>query len=179
MLRSDERNDHNCENCQAQPRPKAEINTFYESLPRMLILQMQYEYDMVGNDLVKAKGSVPLPLELQCFCVECNDGQPKENHKYHLNSIVMHAGWTSETGHYSTIARHLNSGGNNERCCRIKMNTGAIRGKNLRETWLKCNDVFITFISQEFMNNILRNGIQKPQLVFYARNDIVTEVQNN
>lgn len=174
------RGEHNCENCPAQPRPTAEFNTSYELLPRLLILQMQFEFDMVGNDYIKAKGQVPLPLELQCFCVKCKDGQPNENHKYHLNSIVMHVGLSSAGGRYFTFVRHLNPNGNNESCCRIKMNTGAIRGKNLRQTWLKCNDTIITAITQDdMMNNILRNEMQKPHLVFYARNDIVAEVHND
>lgn len=175
MLRRNERNEYNCENCQAQPRPKAEINTSYEVLPRLLILQMQFEFDVVGNEYVKAKGLVPLPLELQCFCLECKDGRPNDNHKYHLNSIVVHVGVSTEGGHYFTFVRHLNPGGNNESCCRIKINAGSIRGKNLRETWLKCNDTNITVISKDDMENIFRNEIHKPHLIFYARNDIVAQ----
>lgn len=169
MSRSDERNEYNCENCQAQPQPNAEINTSYELLPRLLILQLQFSI----------KDLAPLPLELQCFCVECKDGQPNANHKYHLNSIVVHSGFSSEGGHYFAFVRHLNTGGNNEHCCRIRMNTGVIRGKNLRETWLKCDDTKISVISKDDMDNILRNVALKPHLVFYARNDIVTEVRNN
>lgn len=174
MLRSSELDEHNCENCQAQLRPKAEIHTSYESLPRLLILQMQYEFNVIGDEYRKADGLVPLPLELECFCVECKDGQ--RHHKYHLNSVVMHVGEKYDSGHYFTCVRHLNPGGNNDSCCRIKLNTGAIRGKNLRETWLKCDDEIITVLSQGDMDNILRNENQKPYLVFYARNDIVTEV---
>ncbi|KAG8228740.1 hypothetical protein J437_LFUL007075 [Ladona fulva] len=92
----------------------------YESLPRLLILQLKrfsaQPSEHVGSHLgsriwpmtcmYKVKNYMPTPLTLDCFCETCRlseTGTPP--HSYRLYGVIMHIGSTIASGHYVSYVR--------------------------------------------------------------------------
>lgn len=69
----------------------------------------------------KINNHMPTPLNLQCFCEECNiaadqakygpssssnnSKEPPQRHVYNLYSVIMHQGATMTAGHYVAYTR--------------------------------------------------------------------------
>ncbi|KAK7788598.1 hypothetical protein R5R35_012693 [Gryllus longicercus] len=75
----------------------------YETLPRLLVLQLKRFSSTFGSMVCMSKVNdyMPTPLKLACFCENCCS-LPEEQrpHQYQLYGVIMHLGATIASGHY-------------------------------------------------------------------------------
>ncbi|XP_014217502.1 ubiquitin carboxyl-terminal hydrolase 1-like [Copidosoma floridanum] len=93
----------------------------FPSLPRLLVLQLK-RFSTAAGSMEKINHHMPTPLNLQCFCEECNiitdqlrygssssssvpAKDPSQRHVYNLYSVIMHQGATMTAGHYVAYTR--------------------------------------------------------------------------
>ncbi|XP_069682403.1 ubiquitin carboxyl-terminal hydrolase 1 [Periplaneta americana] len=75
----------------------------YETLPKLLVLQLKRFSSTFGSMVCMSKVNdyMPTPLTLACFCEQCcplpEDQRP---HHYELFGVIMHLGATIASGHY-------------------------------------------------------------------------------
>lgn len=75
----------------------------YETLPKLLVLQLKRFSSTFGSMVCMSKVNdyMPTPLTLACFCEQCcpipEDQRP---HRYELFGVIMHLGATIASGHY-------------------------------------------------------------------------------
>lgn len=163
-----------CEKCKKVTTAK-QANA-YPSLPKIMIFHLKFVNENSAGSSTKVTGHIPMPLELDCFCCSCRNGDSNPVHKYHLNAVVVHIGRNCSTGHYIAFVRPLaspdgkSSNKMQKYCCQVDFNP-------IDKKWLKCNDNFVNVFDWSSMQRFFRDNIYRtPHLLFYARNDMVVEV---
>jgi len=75
----------------------------YETLPKLLVLQLKRFSSTFGSMVCMSKVNdyMPTPLTLACFCEQCCPlSEEKRPHHYELFGVIMHLGATIASGHY-------------------------------------------------------------------------------
>lgn len=128
-----ETNKYWCETCLRYNEAKRSVR--YESLPRLLTLQLKRFSSSYGSVISKVIDFMPTPLNLSCFCEECShqpDSQRK--HRYQLFGVIMHLGATMASGHYVAYVRGRDAAGDYEHCTRGKRKTASLSGANSKHS---------------------------------------------
>ncbi|XP_063230219.1 ubiquitin carboxyl-terminal hydrolase 1 [Bacillus rossius redtenbacheri] len=95
-----------CEQCLRYNEARRSV--CYETLPRLLVLQLKRFSSTFGSMVCMSKVNdyMPTPLRLACFCEKCLLLPEEERpHEYELYGVIMHLGATIASGHYVAYVR--------------------------------------------------------------------------
>lgn len=99
----------------------------FESLPKLLTLQIKRFSSGYGSVVSKVNEHMPTPLRLGCFCEDCvTERGPQPDHEYSLYSVIMHLGATMASGHYVAYVRPRNFSMDYESCKRERKKTASL-----------------------------------------------------
>ncbi|XP_075231641.1 ubiquitin specific protease 1 [Lycorma delicatula] len=121
-----ETNKYWCEQCLRYNEAKRSVR--YESLPRLLTLQLKRFSSSYGSVVSKVIDHMPTPLTLSCFCEECIQSENHSPHRYELFGVIMHLGATMASGHYVAYVRGRDTSSDYEHCTRDKRKTASLSG---------------------------------------------------
>lgn len=116
-----------CEQCLRYNEAKRCVR--FETLPRLLILQLKRFSSGFGSVVSKVNEHMPTPLVLSCFCEKCMELEENERpHRYELYGVIMHLGATMASGHYVTYVRGRDTTIDCAHCTRDKRKTASLSG---------------------------------------------------
>lgn len=99
----------------------------FESLPKLLTLQIKRFSSGYGSVVSKVNEHMPTPLRLGCFCEGCEKlGSPSPDHEYSLYSVIMHLGATMASGHYVAYVKPRDFSTDYESCNRERRKTASL-----------------------------------------------------
>ncbi|KAL1140878.1 hypothetical protein AAG570_000806 [Ranatra chinensis] len=116
-----------CEQCLRYNEAKRCVK--FETLPKLLTLQIKRFSSGFGSVVSKVNEHMPTPLTLGCFCESCQTsgtGHPIEQHQYHLYGVIMHLGATIASGHYVAYVKARDSSADYEACTRDRRKTASL-----------------------------------------------------
>ncbi|XP_034249058.1 ubiquitin carboxyl-terminal hydrolase 1 [Thrips palmi] len=122
-----------CEHCLRYNEARRSVR--YETLPRLLTLQMKRFSSTFGSMVCMSKVNdfMPTPLILDCFCEECLEAVSKEQgvkHRYQLYGVIMHLGATIASGHYVAYVRASDPISEYRSCDKDKRKTASLIATN-------------------------------------------------
>ncbi|KAK9512094.1 hypothetical protein O3M35_000595 [Rhynocoris fuscipes] len=123
-----------CEQCLRYNEAKRCVK--FETLPKLLTLQIKRFSSGFGSVVSKVNEHMPTPLVLGCFCEECQQANQSTNnnnssninpeHQYHLYGVIMHLGATMASGHYVAYVKARDSSVDYESCTRERRKTASL-----------------------------------------------------
>uniref|UniRef100_A0A023F2R3 Putative ubiquitin carboxyl-terminal hydrolase 1-like protein n=1 Tax=Triatoma infestans TaxID=30076 RepID=A0A023F2R3_TRIIF len=112
-----------CEQCLRYNEAKRCVK--FETLPKLLTLQIKRFSSGFGSVVSKVNEHMPTPLILGCFCEECQTTN-NTDHQYHLYGVIMHLGATMASGHYVAYVKARDSSVDYDSCTRERRKTASL-----------------------------------------------------
>ncbi|BES96062.1 ubiquitin specific [Nesidiocoris tenuis] len=119
-----------CEQCLRYNEAKRCVK--FETLPKLLTLQIKRFSSGHGSVVSKVNEHMPTPLVLGCFCEECQAKQNADSswvnhdHQYYLYGVIMHLGATMASGHYVAYVKARDASADYETCTRERRKTASL-----------------------------------------------------
>ncbi|XP_014254863.1 ubiquitin carboxyl-terminal hydrolase 1 isoform X2 [Cimex lectularius] len=112
-----------CEQCLRYNEAKRCVK--FETLPKLLTLQIKRFSSGFGSVVSKVNEHMPTPLVLGCFCEKCQSTN-NPDHQYHLYGVIMHLGATMASGHYVAYVKARDSSVDYDSCTRERRKTASL-----------------------------------------------------
>merc|ERR1712179_859211 len=124
---------------------------------------MRFKYDRIYNRKSKVFADVNYELRVR-LPVQGKPSSQIQEVTYSLYAIVVHSGYSSDSGHYYTYAKVPKTGDSTN-----ELDSSNDKGN----VWYKFNDTKVTYSSFEsFLNLSEKNPIDTAYVLFYQKDDI-------